>query len=198
MDTCASGGRRDDLETLRRAVPLWRSDFAYQPTPMQMQTFGLLFWIPYFGTAINSADPYVFRSQMTPAVGLGLDPGKIEADQVALRRLLGQWRELARYYFGDFFPLTEYKAGNSAWIAWQLNDASSGGGAIQAFRREDSPFTLARFKLRGLDAAARYAVRNPDSPEVLNFTGKQLSEEGLPVSITNAPGAVTVLYAKSK
>ena len=26
IDTCASGGRRNDLETLRRAVPLWRSD----------------------------------------------------------------------------------------------------------------------------------------------------------------------------
>ena len=28
IDTCASGGRRIDLETLRRAVPLWRSDYA--------------------------------------------------------------------------------------------------------------------------------------------------------------------------
>ena len=27
IDTCASGGRRNDLETLRRAVPLLRSDF---------------------------------------------------------------------------------------------------------------------------------------------------------------------------
>ena len=26
IDTCASGGRRNDLETMRRAVPLWRSD----------------------------------------------------------------------------------------------------------------------------------------------------------------------------
>src|SRR5208283_5148942 len=41
IDTCASGGRRDDLETLRRAVPLWRSDFAYEPVGMQMQTYGM-------------------------------------------------------------------------------------------------------------------------------------------------------------
>ena len=31
IDTCASGGRRNDLETLRRAVPLWRSDYAFEP-----------------------------------------------------------------------------------------------------------------------------------------------------------------------
>jgi alpha-galactosidase len=28
IDSCASGGRRNDLETMRRAVPLWRSDYA--------------------------------------------------------------------------------------------------------------------------------------------------------------------------
>ena len=36
IDSCASGGRRKDLETLRRAVPLLRSDFqapAINPTP---------------------------------------------------------------------------------------------------------------------------------------------------------------------
>ena len=74
IDTCASGGRRNDLETLRRAVPLWRSDFAYEPAGMQQLTYGLSLWVPFFGTAVNSSDPYVFRSQMTPAVALGAEP----------------------------------------------------------------------------------------------------------------------------
>ena len=73
IDTCASGGRRLDLETLRRSVPLWRSDFAYEPSSMQQFTYGLSLWIPYFGTGFNSVDPYVFWSQMTPALGIGLD-----------------------------------------------------------------------------------------------------------------------------
>src|ERR1039457_1103667 len=47
IDTCASGGRRNDLETLRRAVPLWRSDFAYEPAAMQQMTYGMALWIPY-------------------------------------------------------------------------------------------------------------------------------------------------------
>ena len=33
IDSCASGGRRNDLETLRRAVPLLRSDCFVDPTP---------------------------------------------------------------------------------------------------------------------------------------------------------------------
>ena len=31
IDSCASGGRRNDLETLRRAVPLLRSDYLFDP-----------------------------------------------------------------------------------------------------------------------------------------------------------------------
>ena len=50
IDTCASGGRRNDLETLRRAVPLWRSDYAFEPVGHQCMTYGISLWIPYHGT----------------------------------------------------------------------------------------------------------------------------------------------------
>ena len=73
-DICAGGGGRNDLEGLRRAVPLWRSDYPFEPAAMQDQTYGMALWIPYFGTAVNSDDPYVFRSQMVPAVGIGVEP----------------------------------------------------------------------------------------------------------------------------
>src|SRR6185437_751862 len=99
IDTCASGGRRIDLETLRRAVPLWRSDHPFDAVSQQGQTYGLSLWVPYFGTAINSSDPYLFRSQMTPAVSLGLAPKKIDTDKQALLRLLAQWREVAGLFY---------------------------------------------------------------------------------------------------
>ncbi|MFA6241297.1 MAG: NPCBM/NEW2 domain-containing protein, partial [Candidatus Hydrogenedentales bacterium] len=50
IDTCASGGRRIDLECARRAVPLWRSDYAYEPIGHQGMTYGLSYWLPYHGT----------------------------------------------------------------------------------------------------------------------------------------------------
>ena len=49
IDSCASGGRRNDLETLRRAVPLLRSDyqFGHEATlPNQGHTYGISSWIP--------------------------------------------------------------------------------------------------------------------------------------------------------
>jgi alpha-galactosidase len=50
IDACASGGRRDDLETLRRAVPRTRSDYLIEPVGEQCHTYGLALWLPYYGT----------------------------------------------------------------------------------------------------------------------------------------------------
>ena len=41
IDSCASGGRRNDLETLRRAVPLLRSDYIIEPVGNQCHTYAL-------------------------------------------------------------------------------------------------------------------------------------------------------------
>ena len=58
IDTCASGGRRNDLETLRRSVPLLRSDFWNDPTSQQAQTMGIAQWMPYFGSGMVASDVY--------------------------------------------------------------------------------------------------------------------------------------------
>ncbi len=197
IDTCASGGRRNDLETLRRAVPLWRSDYPYKPISQQGQTYGLALWVPYFGTAVNSVDPYFLRSQITPAVGLGLTPQQLAGSEKTLQALLAQWRALADLYYSDFHPLTPYSQDSSTWMAWQFGRPEQGTGVVQAFRRENSPFFSAQLKLHGMDPAARYVVKNVDTAQETEFTGRQLMEEGLPVSIREQPGAVLLMYRPS-
>ncbi|MFN7999001.1 MAG: alpha-galactosidase [Bryobacteraceae bacterium] len=196
MDTCASGGRRNDLETLRRAVPLWRSDYAYEPAAMQQITYGMAFWIPYFGTAFNSLDPYIFRSQMTPATAIGLEPGRHDRGYERLRSLLAQWRSVADYYYGDFYPLTAYRTESTDWLAWQFNRPENGDGMIQAFRLPDSPFETARVRLRGLSIDGHYRVKNLDSSDETNYAGRDLMESGLPVTISSHPGAVIITYSR--
>jgi len=199
IDTCASGGRRDDLETLRRAVPLWRSDYGYDDPPaMQDLTYGLALWVPYFGTGIRSSNPYSFRSTMAMAMGAGPDPRSKNVDFPALERLASQWRQVAPYFYGDYYPLTPYTTEDSAWVAWQFDRPASGGGMVQAFRRSQSPIEKVRFKLRGLDPAAQYAVSNLDAPGETQFSGRQLREQGLPVAIKDEPGAVIIIYKQMK
>ena len=194
IDTCASGGRRLDLETLRRSVPLWRSDFAYEPSSMQQFTYGLSLWIPYFGTGFNSVDPYVFWSQMTPAPGIGLDVARVESDSRQLQRLIGEWRSVAPLYYGDFWPLTPYSTEPTAWMAWQFDSPAEDRGTIQAFRRAESPFETACFHLSGLKPSAPYAIKDLDSGNESRHTGKELMEIGLEVSIRNHPGVAILAY----
>jgi alpha-galactosidase len=197
IDTCASGGRRLDLETLRRAVPLWRSDYPYGAAPMQMQTFGLSLWAPFFGTSAGSLDPYTFRSQITPAIGIGPDP-KLEGDLLQLqRKLISQWRQVADFYYGDFFPLTEYSADDTAWMAWQLGSPDGRAGVVQAFRRDRSAFVSAAFRLRNLHENSTYTVKDLDSLKETRISGKDLAAQGLPISIHNAPGAVILKYTET-
>ncbi len=194
IDTCASGGRRLDLETLRRSVPLWRSDFAYEPSAMQQQTYGLALWVPYFGTAFNSLDPYIFWSQMTPAAGIGLDVARLEAEPAQAQRLVNEWRSIASLYYGDFWPLTPYSTEPTTWMAWQFDNSAEGKGMIQAFRRPESPFEAARFRLRGLSANASYMIKDLDSGKESRYAAKDLMEPGLELKITNHPGVAILAY----
>ena len=189
IDTCASGGRRNDLETLRRAVPLWRSDEAYDPVAMQSISYGIALWMPYYGTGVNSVEPYLFRSQMTPAIALGLDAGNSPNGYERLKRLIAQWREVAATYYGEYYPLTPYSLDGSAWMAWQFHLPEKGQAMVQAFRRPESPFESARFKLRGLERQARYVVSDLDGAGETELSGAELMDQGLPVTLKQAPAA---------
>ena len=94
IDSCASGGRRNDLETLRRAVPLLRSDYqafdgnpAYAPGN-QGHTYGLSSWIPYYGQGVYYSDRhfvYSARSYLSPAFGVAVDVRKPGVDWTTIR-----------------------------------------------------------------------------------------------------------------
>ena len=202
IDSCASGGRRNDLETLRRGVPLLRSD--YQAPQMnsdvsegnQGHTYGIAMWIPYYGTGEYYNDAYSFRSHMSPAMGVGYAPGK-PIDWEALRRTIACWREAAPNYYGDYYPLTEYSLGTNQWMAWQFNRPEQGAGMVQAFRRAGAPVEEMRFKLKGLEADAIYAVRDLDKTGSEKVSGRELMEIGLLVKIPPR-GAAVILYSTVK
>ncbi len=54
IDSCASGGRRNDLETMRLSVPLLRSDYFNEPESQQCHTYGLSFWLPVLRLGLGS------------------------------------------------------------------------------------------------------------------------------------------------
>jgi alpha-galactosidase len=209
IDSCASGGRRNDLETLRRAVPLLRSDHLFEPTGQQCHFYGISMWIPYHGTGTlvgpsdiiatptAQVDPYIFRSHMSPSVTACWDMRREDLDYEALRRLTKEFRRIAPHYFGDYYPLTPYDATQKTWMAWQFHNSAQGEGMVQAFRRAENDSATTTFKLTGLDPDATYIVSDVDHPEsVTETSGSALLEHGLSISIVQRPGAVILTYRR--
>jgi len=207
IDTCASGGRRIDLETLRRAVPLWRSDYAYEPIGHQCMTYGISMWVPYHGTgtvACSNAgyygggatpvEPYAFWSNAAPSLGSGMDIRQREMDWVAVRKLLDEWRAVNPCYYGDFYPLTPYSQDEAQWIGWQFDVPERGEGMVQVFRRGQSPYEAARFPLRGLDSEQTYEVTDLATDEPKRMSGEELLGKGLLVAMPERPQAAVLRY----
>ena len=213
IDACSSGGKRNDLESMRRGVPLWRSDynnigyvvFNYRIAPrhhlartLQNHTYGLARWLPYFGTAARDDDLYIFRSGMCPAIVSAWDVRRKDIDFELLRRMTGQWRDVADYYLGDYYPLTPHSLSEEVWMAWQFDRPELGGGVVQAFRRAACPLTAATFRLSGLEPTASYDVIDVDGGPIRTFTGARLMDEGLPIAIDNTSAAKVVRYERKE
>lgn len=216
IDSCASGGRRNDLETMRRAVPLLRDDYLFEPSGQQNHTYGLSFWLPFHGTGTRFTnksagpantvdgrplqeqakfDPYLFRSQMVPCLNACWDLRRRDFDYDELRRAVAQFERVSPSFLGDFYPLTPYNSGNDGFMAWQYNLPESGEGVVQVFRREESPVVSAKFKLHGLDASAHYKVENLDGGKQ-TMTGRELMEQGLQADTAEQPAALVFAYKR--
>ena len=111
-----------------------------------------------------------------------------DLDYAALRRLIGQWRQIAPNYYGDFYPLTPWTRDNTVWMAWQFDRPETGEGMVQAFRRHESDYESARLRLRGLDADATYVVTDLDTGAAGIPHRPRPARQGLLVTIADRPG----------
>ncbi len=198
IDSCASGGRRNDLETLRRAVPLLRSDYIMEPVGNQCHTYALSFWFPYYGTGTSKTSTYEVLSVLCPSFNACWDMRSEEIDWPRLAGIVREWKEYAPNFLGDYYPLTSYSLANDQWIAWQFNRPEVGEGMVQAFRRAESVFETARFRLNALDQEKIYKVWNTAGGQPIEQSGKDLMEQGLHVSMEERPMAVVYRYQSVK
>jgi alpha-galactosidase len=196
LDSCASGGRRNDLETLRRSVPLLRSDAFGDTITQQCHTYGLSLWIPYYGSGLGASDVYWFRSCIFPASRVGWDARKKDLDYPLLKRMIAEFHKVEPYLLADYYPLTPYSLEKNVWIAWQFDEPESGGGVVQAFRREGCRERSITLQLRGLDPDGSYSVEDLDTGRVDTQKGKAIVNRGLEITATNCPGSAILVYHK--
>ncbi|HOX40223.1 MAG TPA: alpha-galactosidase [Candidatus Brocadiia bacterium] len=195
MDNCASGGRRLDFEMMRRTVPLWRTDYCWEPNGAQNINYGLSFWLPRHGLGAVTTDKYDFRSGMGANVSLAFDFYNPDAAFWGpLAERIREYRGLREFFQGDFYPLTAYAPAEDSWIAWQYHRPDLGSGMVQAFRRAKCDAPSLRVKLSGLDPEAAYKVTNIDADKAQIVKGGELMENGIEARTETSPGSAIIIY----
>jgi len=200
IDNCASGGRRIDLETIGRSVPLWRTDYSYfEPNGYQCHTYGLQLFLPCSGTGNNNTQKYFFRSSMGGAVVLGWEINgtynNAPFNLAQAREDIAEFRTLRPYFYGDFYPLTEYSTSDEAWAAFQWNRPEERDGIVLAFRRHQADQASITVVLHELEPEADYEVTYEDYGITLFKTGRELAS-GLSIRIPEAPASLLIKYRR--
>ena len=199
IDNCASGGRRIDLESCMRSVPLWQSDTACSPGHPewnQAQTYGLCLYLPFHEACAWTPDAYEMRG--TCAAGAivqfdFLDPGfSIERAREAVEEAKAN----RKYWYGDFYPLTPCTVAPDQFHAIQFHRADLGEGMVLAMRRRLCNTVGIIVELQAIDPAAQYTVELVDEARqktTRTMTGEEL-RTNLPLRITQKPGSLLVRY----
>jgi len=199
VDSCASGGGRNDLESLRRAFPLMRSDADRTTSGLRLSmTSTFCRWIPFHGSSTKEtaqelvsedgpgASPYVFRASFLPICNCHAKfVHNKDLDYDLLRRNLAEWRSVKDLLLKDFYVLTTWHAGTDlgAWTAFAYDDPEKGESILLAFRQEEAPYPSFEARLKFADPKARYVVVDADTGKTVEKSGAELRDDGLLVTL---------------
>jgi alpha-galactosidase len=208
IDDCASGGRRIDLETIGRSTPLSRTDFVGDVLANQNHSYGLLQWVPLNTTSagnLSIGNEYRIRSSMTSGLSYGLftsgDRPQRKADYTnfpfaEVKKSLEQYRLIAKYFYGDYYSLTEYTPSTDAWMAYQLDLPDQGEGMVVVLKRPAANYSQASLPLRAVLRDSPYEITNLGTGENKIVTGEELSDRGVEVRLLKIPDSALLLYRR--
>ena len=202
FDSCASGGGRNDLETLRRGVMLHVSDFWDGNTggyeERQAVALSLASWIPYFKLEMNAsveATAYRYRSCIAPWMNFDVALFSKDTDWDLVRRTYSEWQAVASLCYSDFYPLTGYSKGTDAWRAWEYYDDARLFGTVSAFRGPDNTESSLTVRLHGLNAGTKYRIWDNEGRFDTVISGRKLMDSGLRLELEAGGSAVLFLEA---
>ena len=207
IDNAASGGRRIDLETVTRSVPLWRSDyFRGRMAAFQAHGTGLSLYVPLSATGVppsphnpHSALPDVYsaRSAMSAGAALTWDVRRPDFNDALAERIVKEQNRIRKFYQGDLYPLTRITVREDRWLAYQYDRPDLDQGMLMAFRRSQSRQQSLTVQLKGLKTNRTYEVEDVDRGARHVYTGQELMA-GFPIRITATPGSSLFIYRVRK
>jgi len=206
IDNCASGGRRLDLEAMRRSVPLWRSDTGLEHQNVhkiditnQVQCWGLGHWLPDHNGPMKTLDAYAVRGALSTGFMAYSTLPKDEhdpeyanalaavAENKRLRPLIGEER------IGLIAPDLE----KEAWAAYQHHRHSDASGIIVALRGPGADADSVTLSPEHIEPDATYQVTRWDDYRAAapaQIAGATLKE--IAVTIAQTRSSVLIEYQR--
>ena len=194
VECCCSGNRRFDLESVSRAINLWRSDYTFHPAADQGQTYGISHFVLLSANGCKAVDAYGFRSLLGPGMCLCWDPRLKEFPVEQARGNIALFKRLRPYFSGDYYPLTPYSTKENAWLAYQFHRGDLEKGVVLAFRRPSCALGGVSVQLGGVTHGATYEVEDVDTGKIAMYDGKELAD--LRVTAASSPAAVVLTYRR--
>jgi alpha-galactosidase len=197
IDNCSSGGRRIDIETLRRSIPFFRSDyqcnFNENPEVLQTHNANSCLYFPYIGcTSKTKSDTYAIRSSYASSWGgafyNAIFQSMDESDFAWAKRITDEYRSIRRYFSCDFYNHGSSVFDDTSWAIFQYHDPASDSGIVMAFRRASSPFACVEVAPTGLTDGAYYRTVN------LNDGSESTFSERLSITLPEKRSSVILRY----
>ena len=211
IDNCASGGGRNDIESLRRSVPFMRSDADRTTTALRLSmSTSFNRWIPFHGSATKESDneldagqkggstEYVTRASWLPIYNLAACFTHDETlDYNRLRRTMNEWRQYSHLLTKDMYVLTPWhsKLDTGQWTAMAYRDRMSDESIVLLFRQETCEQDTYTARLPYAGKSVNYQITNIDTGEETIMSGKDLSQTGITVRL-DKPKSSAVLHLK--
>ena len=210
IDSCSSGGRRNDLETMRRSVPLHYTDYGYGNHPVKLAFHRTMFeWIPYFKECtlswdVNGEDRYdgrvdsfSFHCAMVPMIFPTIDIKREDYDFAAFRKMIGVWRKVVDMVLhGDYYRHTPFHLDARKWVALQFDCPKKSCGLLQGIRLQDCEEETLTIQPDAIDAEELYSFENPETGERKEIAGADLVRDGFTFQLPKRSGAIWV-YRKT-
>ncbi len=204
IDSCASGGRRNDPETMRRAVPLHYTDVGYGDHYVKQKQHREMFeWIPYFRAhnynwdepngdyngQPHGIDDFGYQNALAPSLTSMIEYYHGDEIYAVGRRFHPVWRKAAKLELTcDYYPLTECRKNTSDWYAMQFDGENE--GFVQIIRNVRVPHERITLTNLHIDEAKTYTFTDELGKRSFTVTGKRLAEEGFSDVLPHRSGVV--------
>ncbi len=204
LDSCASGGRRNDLETMRRSVPLHYTDYGYGDHPVKLAFHHTLYaWLPYFKESALSwdiggrarfahqVDSFSYHCGMAPLFSTALDIRRDDYDYALAKRMIDIWRQASDLMlYGDYYPLTPFHRSAEKWVIWQFDCPEKGCGLVQGIRLPESPEETITVHPKGIRSDSTYFFENAETGETRDISGADLLHGDFTFALPKRSGAI--------